>query len=94
MAATVLNSQRAVEVSVFAVRAYVKLRQLALAYKELAAKLEELEKKVTGHDDAIRQLAKAPAPSPTTGRIGFRVPGREEPGQERSVRIQGTRRDR
>ena len=79
----------------------MKLRQLALAYKELAAKLEELEKKVTGHDDAIRQLvaairqlAKAPAPSPTTGRIGFRVPGREEPGQERSVRIQGTRRDR
>jgi hypothetical protein len=59
MAATILNSPRAVEVSVFVVRAFVKLRQFALAHEELAAKLEQLEKKVTGHDDAIRQLVAA-----------------------------------
>ena len=59
MAATILNSPRAVEVSVFVIRAFVKLRQLALGHKELAAKLTELERKVAGHDDAIRQLVAA-----------------------------------
>lgn len=78
MAATVLNSRRAVEVSVFVVRAFVKLRRLALGYKELAAKLGELERKVGGHDDAIRQLVAAMrqlmAPPPEQKpkrRIGF-----------------------
>src|SRR5262245_32358843 len=42
MAANVLNSPRALEVSVFVVRAFVKLREVALAHKELAAKLTEL----------------------------------------------------
>jgi hypothetical protein len=79
MAATILNSPRAVQVSVFVVRAFVKLRQLALAHKELAAKLEELERKVGGHDDAIRQLVAAirqlmPPPAEPKGKIGF---GRE-----------------
>ena len=48
MAATLLKSPRAVEVSVFVVRAFVKLRQLALSHKELAAKLAELERKLAG----------------------------------------------
>ena len=81
MAAMLLNSPRAVEVSVFVVRAFVKLRRLALAHKELAAKLDQLEKKVVGHDDAIRQLVSAirqlmtpPAAAPRSGRIGFRSP--------------------
>lgn len=85
MAAAVLNTPRAVEVSVFVVRAFVKLRQLALAHKELATKLEQLEKKVAGHDDAIRQLVAAirqlmtpPSPVPKSGRIGFRTPGETE----------------
>ena len=82
MAATILNSPRAVEVSVFVVRAFVKLRHLALSHKELAAKLDELERKVTGHDDASRQLVLAirqlMAPPPDARpkrRIGF---GREK----------------
>jgi hypothetical protein len=85
MAAAVLNTPRAVEVSVFVVREFVKLRQLALAHKELAAKLEQLEKKVAGHDDAIRQLVAAirqlmtpPDPAPKSGRIGFRTPEERE----------------
>ena len=56
MAATVLNSPRAVEVSVFVVRAFVKLRHFAASHKEFAAKLAELERRVGGHDAAIRQL--------------------------------------
>jgi hypothetical protein len=77
MAATILNSPRAVEVSVFVVRAFVKLRELALAHKELAVKLDELERKVAGHDEAIRSLVAAirqlmTAPDPKARRrIGF-----------------------
>ena len=77
MAATILNSPRAVEVSVFVIRAFVKLRQLVAAHKELAAKLDQLERKVSGHDDAIRQLVAAirqltALPVPKSGRIGFK----------------------
>jgi len=59
MAASVLNSPRAVEVSVFVVRAFVKLRELAMAHKEIRQKLNELEKKVSGHDQAIAGLINA-----------------------------------
>lgn len=82
MAATILNSPRAVEVSVFVVRTFVKLRQLALTHKDLAAKLNELERKVTGHDDALRQVVQAirqlmapPPEAKPNRRIGF---GREQ----------------
>jgi hypothetical protein len=77
MAATILNSPRAVEVSLFVVRAFVKLREFARAHKELAAKLDQLENKVVGHDDAIRQLVAAirqlmtPPPGPKRRKIGF-----------------------
>jgi hypothetical protein len=70
MAATVLNSPRAVEMSVFVVRAFVRLRELLATHKELAAKLDELEHKISSHDqaiagliDAIRGLMRSPTPS-------------------------------
>ena len=59
MAASVLNSPRAVEVSVFVVRAFVKLRELAMAHKEIGQKLNQLERKVAGHDEAIAGLIRA-----------------------------------
>jgi hypothetical protein len=101
MAATILNSPRAVEVSVFVVRAFVKLRQLAVAHKELAAKLDELERKVASHDDAIRQLVAAirqlmtpPQPSPKPSRIGFRVPEQKESKREEGIRLRRSSRER
>jgi hypothetical protein len=45
MAATVLNSPRAVEVSVYVVRAFVQMRELAATHRELAQRLDALEKK-------------------------------------------------
>lgn len=48
MAATVLNSPRAVEVSLYVVRAFVRLREILAQHKDLAAKLEELESKTEG----------------------------------------------
>jgi predicted DNA binding protein len=53
MAATILNSARAAEVSVFVVRAFVKLREVLFSHKELAKKLEELERKLDTHDQVI-----------------------------------------
>ncbi len=76
MAATVLSSPRAIDMSVFVVRAFVQLRELLGSTHELAAKLDELERRLATHDqaiagliDAIRALTAAPV---RTGRpIGF-----------------------
>jgi len=76
MVAAVLNTPRAVDVSVYVVRAFVKLREILASNKDLAAKLTELEQRVSIHDatigeliDAIRQLM---APEPGKKRsIGF-----------------------
>ncbi len=77
MAASVLNTRRAAEVSVFVVRAFVALRQSVAKYKEITEQLSELEKQVTAHDkdisaiiNAIRQLAES-KPVPKKRRIGF-----------------------
>jgi len=69
MAATILNSPRAVEMSVFVVRAFVHLRELLASNTALARKLDELERKYKHHDEAIaailsaiRELMNPPAP--------------------------------
>jgi len=59
MAASVLNSSRAIEVSVYIVRAFVKLREMLATHKQLVRKLNELEKKLTSHDTQILSLVKA-----------------------------------
>lgn len=76
MVATVINSPRAVEMSVFVVRAFVQLREILGTHRELAARLDELERKLSTHDqaiagviEAIRQLTATP---PRASRpIGF-----------------------
>ncbi len=77
MAASVLNSPQAVEMSVFVVRAFVRLREVLLTHSDLTKKLSELERKVGGHDSDIRAIISAikqlmsPPPTPTKKRIGF-----------------------
>ncbi|OIP13034.1 MAG: hypothetical protein AUK53_06875 [Betaproteobacteria bacterium CG2_30_59_46] len=68
MLGNVLKSSRAVEVSLLIVRTFVQIREMLSSHKELAVKLEELERKVSSHDqaiagliDAIRQLMTPPA---------------------------------
>lgn len=56
MAATVLRSPAAVEMSVYVVRAFVQMRSLANAHRELAAKIAAIDKKVGDHDAALRDL--------------------------------------
>jgi hypothetical protein len=78
MAANVLNSLRAVRMSVYVVRAFIRLRHIVELQKDIMAKLEELERAVTAHDTniktlfaAVRQLM-AP-PEPEKRKIGFLV---------------------
>ncbi len=59
MAATILNSPRAIEMSVYVVRAFVQLRDLLASNRELAQKFAELERKVSTHDQAIVGILKA-----------------------------------
>lgn len=68
MAAAVLSSPQAVEMSVFVVRAFVQLRELLASSRELASRLDDLERKLSTHDqaiagliDAIRRLTSVPA---------------------------------
>src|SRR5882724_1096698 len=56
MLASILNSERAVEMSVSVVRAFVLMREQLVANKELAGKLPDLEQRVSGHDESIQNL--------------------------------------
>jgi hypothetical protein len=81
MAATVLNSKRAVQMSVFVVRAFVRLREMVSSNRELADKIEELEHRMEHHDTAIQEIIEAikemMAPEAASGRkIGFALPAR------------------
>jgi hypothetical protein len=77
MAATLLNSPRATELSVYVVRAFVELRGILLSNRELAVKVHQLERKVSTHErniaelaDSMGQLLATPAPAPKRS-IGF-----------------------
>jgi hypothetical protein len=78
MLSGVLNSKRAIQVNIAIMRAFVKLRHILSNHKELACKLNELERKIEKHDgeiqaifEAIRRLM-APPPERPKRRIGFR----------------------
>ena len=86
MAANVLNSPRAVQMSVFVVRAFVKMREVLVQNRQLAVKLAELEQRLTGrldiHEqaivhilDEIKKLMEPLPPQPESKRreIGFHV---------------------
>ena len=86
MAASVLNTPRAIKVSVYVVRAFIKLREALATHKDLARKLEELENKYDAQFrtvfDAIRQLM-GPPPGSKKRRIGFLMPSSEKPDRKK-----------
>ncbi len=94
MAANVLNSPEAVRMSVFVVRAFVRMRELLGSTKALAKQLADLERKLTarldGHESAIVDVLQRlmqildppplpPEPEPPKRRIGFHVEPEEKP---------------
>jgi phage regulator Rha-like protein len=79
MLSSVLHSERAIEVNIAIMRAFVKLREVLATHKDLARKLAEIERQLGKHDeqfrivfDAIRQLMAAPEPPPKR-KIGYRA---------------------
>lgn len=85
MAANILRSERAIQMSVFVVRAFVKMRAMLAAQKDLAVKLAALEKTLTERldlherviSDIIQQIMSLlnppPEPEPPRKHIGFHV---------------------
>ncbi len=85
MAATVLNSKRAVQMSVFVVRAFVRLREMLATNRRLAGKIAELENRLDTHDSVIQDLIEAikelmtPKVRPRR-HIGFELPSAKANG--------------
>ncbi len=77
MLSSVLNSDRAIEVNIGIMRAFVKLREVLATHKDLARKFPELEKKNDGQFrlvfEAIRQLMKEE--EKLKRRVGFQIEG-------------------
>ena len=85
MAANVLRSKQAIQMSVFVVRAFIRMRQMLIEQRGLARKLAELEKELTArldiHETAITEmmrqirqlLSPPPEPERPKKRIGFLV---------------------
>ncbi len=83
-AANVLNSPQANKVSVFIVRAFVKLREMAMTNEKLSRKFQQLERRVSEHDEIlvelvseIRNLLDSPKPEEGKGKIGFAEPKKQ-----------------
>ena len=79
MLSSVLKSHRAIQVNILIMRAFVKLKELMISHKDLAYKIEELERKFKDYDkrlifvfDAIKQLLQKPQePVKPKGPMGF-----------------------
>lgn len=56
MLSSVLNSDRAIEVNIIIIRAFMKLREMVSLHKDLAQKLSQLERKYERHDDQIQAI--------------------------------------
>jgi len=86
MAASVLSTPRAIEVSIFVVRAFVKLREMVTTHKEIERKLIALEKKYDKQFkvvfDAIRALMSPP--EKPRKKIGFKVSEPKSPYRTKS----------
>jgi hypothetical protein len=77
MLATILNSPRAVQMSIFVVRAFLRLREWVVGQAELAARLAELERRVGAHDHDLKAIIQTirsmlEPPAPPRKQIGFR----------------------
>lgn len=82
MLANVLRSEQAIAISIQIIEAFVRLRKVSLSYADIAAKIEEIESRLTGHDDQFKIsheiiLPLLEAPTPGKRKIGFK-PGKKD----------------
>ncbi len=83
MLSCILKSKRAITINIQIIRIFTKLREMIIAHKDILLKLEQLEKKVTGHDQNIQMIFEAlkqllNPPQMPRRRIGFRRRGEED----------------
>jgi hypothetical protein len=87
MISSVLNSQRAIDVNIEIMRAFIRLRRLLATPGELAAQLQKLAETVQLHDEQIKVITDVlrklmePPPQPNKGRIGFQTPEKHHSAQ-------------
>jgi hypothetical protein len=84
MLSSVLNTERAIEVNILIMRAFVRLREAMASGKEFARRLEELERRIASHDENIRTLFQAirqlmAPPAPGRNKIGFQLKEKRSP---------------
>ncbi|HMK27647.1 MAG TPA: ORF6N domain-containing protein [Chitinophagaceae bacterium] len=84
MLASVLNSERAIEVNIQIVRVFTKMRELLLTHKDILLQLEKIEKKLSGHDEDILLIFKylkqlLNPPQLPRRKIGFRRKNENDP---------------
>jgi len=82
MLSSVLRSPQAVQVNIEIMRAFVRLRKVSLSYADIAAKIEEIESRLSGHDDQFKIfheiiLPLLESPTPSKRKIGFK-PGKKD----------------
>ncbi|MEJ5351886.1 MAG: ORF6N domain-containing protein [Melioribacteraceae bacterium] len=78
MLSSVLNSERAIEVNILIMRAFVKLREIISSHEKVLEKLKELEAKLKEHDEQIIQIIQVinqliSPPQKSTKKIGFSI---------------------
>jgi hypothetical protein len=81
MLSSVLNSEKAIEVNIAIMRAFVQMRKFLETHRELALKLEELERTVLSHDENIQLIFETirhmiEKKSEPMEPVGFKIPGR------------------
>ena len=86
-AANVLSSPRAVEMGVFVVRAFVKLREMLASNKELGQKVDELERKLQTHDRAIVDILRSSSDGAATRAARAKQPKRGLRHADRRVTV-------
>ena len=101
MAANVLNSSQAVQMSIFVIRAFIKMREQLLNRTELEKKLAYIEKTLMSHDTDLRGLYQKirplllPPPELPRKKIGFNIDGTDPEGagmlKERHVKYRTAR---
>ncbi len=78
MLSGILSSDIAIEVNIRIIRIFTRLREMLVTHKDILLKLEQIEKKVTGHDEDIQMIFSAlkqliHEPNPPRKRIGFKA---------------------
>jgi phage regulator Rha-like protein len=98
MLSSVLNSERAIEVNVAIIRAFVHLRKMVSSHKELARKLKELEQHLQDHDEQIQAIFEAiqqliSLPENSKKKIGFTIKERKASYGKKTTKKQATKKN-